>query len=55
MGCFIINFHVVKMSVPNMAESTAADPDWTVIIQCGVPTKTEERENRSKDSRELFM
>ena len=55
MGRFINNVHVVKMFVPKMAEENAADPDWAIITQCDAPTKTEERDNRSKHSSELFV
>ena len=55
MGRFINNIHFVKMFVPDMAKIPAPDSNYITITYCGVPTETEERDNRSKDIGELFL
>ena len=55
MGRFTNNIHVMKMFLLNMVEIPATDSNSTMITHCGMPTGTEERDNKSKDSSELFL
>lgn len=55
MDHFIYNDYVVKMLVPNTAKRPAAGLNSTMITYCGVPTGTEERDNRSQDFIKLFV